>query len=1536
MPVLQVGDLIAEGSSAWVYQVHSPDSSTASALALKVFKDIGPDAQQQLVEEVSYLTKLKHPGLVRIHGVSLHGEGIEGIDGPCFWMERIQGQSLEVALKQASAEQARLWLQEALQALDYLHEQGVLHGDLKPANIMIDAVAQVRLLDFGFAQLWQERHGVVGTLRGSLPYLAPECVQAEAQPASDLFALGTIFYEALSGHHPRAGAKQLQDLFNPDFQPLQSYRADLPSRFCRVIDRLIRSSLTERFTSAEQVLTALQVDTSSELAPSSYHTFKLFGREDEWQQVVKHLNVQQAQQRPTLVVIHGVTGVGKSRFVQELRFHCALQGYPMLSDRSEVSGVTSLQRREIYDMLTGTAPAILILEYNDDELSSESKLFFEQLRRDANVFDLPLQALSSEASWDFFQAMLGGKLASVLSEDIYRATEGLPALLTQLAQEWLTHSDVSSRLQDREFIAQFQQPEKLHQLTLKRIQSLASSQQEVLQAIGMATVPVSRNDLIKVLTQKPLQIAEHLNELNQLSLIRTSAERSGAWQLNAQGLGDDSLVQGAAACQWHERWLAYWTQLESSADDSLDIERACAEHAIAIGGHPQLLKWIKGTVSASLVKERGEYAIDLLLRALKLNLSGKTREELLRQLANLYGMQGRFQENLTVLEQWYQEFPEDSLQLNPIKYALATAVALKNLGRKDEARERLQGLIAISDPEQESHRIRLSRAYSLFAILALDGADFTVARTYFNQAHDLLPIESPQRAELYTHQALWAVEQSNWDQAVTYLDLATGIYQALDDRLGLFSVSLERGNLALRLGRLSEVEQGYGDAVKYAKQQHDEALLARAYQNLGAFANRRGDYTQALDFLQQAQQLFTFFGSWTEQETNSLELAIAYGAVGHKKRAEQQLQQVLQNPADESADVRRKEVFCLLNLFQGVPPYSGEVPTSLNNVDDIEPWELELRWLKSYLASPVDVAELKEVLSIIYEGLSPPLKISFEERPDYQLYVQTVLNHHEGGMDMDAMSKLTNITTQLLGSDDINEVLQLIMEASMDLSRAERGFLLVSSDESSGPIPGFEVQSAKNMSKELIHHVDFKVSLSAVQQVLQSGETLVTDNAIMDERFASAASVQELELKSILVVPLRVQSKVEGVLYLDHSYQTEIFRGADLELLQAFVDQAALALQKARLINQLKQSNNNLSSTVETQSSELSLLRKELAEQRQQLTYEYGEIIGYSPAMLEVLELVDRLVDTSIPVWIFGESGTGKEMIARALHFKGVRAAQSFVSENCSSLPETLLESELFGHKKGAFTHADRDKIGLLQHADGGTIFLDEIADMSPTLQAKLLRFLQEGEIRPLGSNQVLKVDVRVVSASNQDLQQLIGEGKFREDLFYRLNGMMVHLPALRERIEDIPLLVQHFLKKQAEKEGRVALAIEPEALELLTHYQWPGNVRELENTIRSASLFQYKKKLLPKSFHFKKELFGGTQSVAVGAQNASSAGGQISAEKRVILQALKDNAYNKKLAAEELGISRRYLYTQLQRHSIPIKRVTMKAYVEQELSLGE
>ena len=311
--------------------------------------------------------------------------------------------------------------------------------------------------------------------------------------------------------------------------------------------------------------------------------------------------------------------------------------------------------------------------------------------------------------------------------------------------------------------------------------------------------------------------------------------------------------------------------------------------------------------------------------------------------------------------------------------------------------------------------------------------------------------------------------------------------------------------------------------------------------------------------------------------------------------------------------------------------------------------------------------------------------------------------------------------------------------------------------------------------------------------------------------------------------------------------------------------------------------------------------------------YQFKNVIGRTSQMFQVYKTIAKVADTKSTVLLCGERGTGKELIARSIHYNSQRNTRPFIPVDCASLVETLIESELFGHVRGAFTGASSAKRGLFEEADEGTLFLDEVGNLGLSMQSKLLRFLQEYEIKKVGGTESIKVDVRVIAATNQSLEPLVKSGKFREDLFDRLNVVTITLPSLRERKEDIPLLASHFLQKFSEENHKNISHISPEALEILTQYSWPGNVRELEHTIERAVIFSIHPIILPEDLSRKmfEEIKG--PEILIPEKQLSLR----ELEKRYVLKVLQETGGNKKKASEILGIDRTTLYRILEKEGL-------------------
>ena len=348
------------------------------------------------------------------------------------------------------------------------------------------------------------------------------------------------------------------------------------------------------------------------------------------------------------------------------------------------------------------------------------------------------------------------------------------------------------------------------------------------------------------------------------------------------------------------------------------------------------------------------------------------------------------------------------------------------------------------------------------------------------------------------------------------------------------------------------------------------------------------------------------------------------------------------------------------------------------------------------------------------------------------------------------------------------------------------------------------------------------------------------------------------------------------------------------------LEKVKAAVQRAYLHRQLQRENEHL--------------RHELQEK-----YKFGSIIGSSPRMREVYEVIEKAARSQATVLVLGESGTGKELVARALHYSGVRANKRFVAVSCAALPNELLESELFGHEKGALTGAQWQRIGRFELADGGTLFLDEIGDISANVQTKLLRVLQEREIDRVGGVKPVKVDVRLVSATNQDLPACIAKGAFREDLYYRLKVVEVHLPPLRERKEDIPLLAKHFADKFAKRDGKKINGLTDTAVEALEAYNWPGNIRELENAVEHAMVMasdatqQLGPDLLPRNITNLRT----AEDLDTGLPRRKLADVLAEAERTMLLTALNETGWDMELAATSLGITLRSMAYSVKKHNL-------------------
>ena len=497
---------------------------------------------------------------------------------------------------------------------------------------------------------------------------------------------------------------------------------------------------------------------------------------------------------------------------------------------------------------------------------------------------------------------------------------------------------------------------------------------------------------------------------------------------------------------------------------------------------------------------------------------------------------------------------------------------------------------------------------------------------------------------------------------------------------------------------------------------------------------------------------------------------------------------------------------------------------------------------------------------------------------------------------------LSDVAKAFAESLDLEATLKNILKSLDTHLKLRRGMITLLDPDTET----IDVKIAHGLSERSKSQARYKLGEGITGRVVQTGEPIVVPDIAKDPRFLHKTRSRKTasgKKVAFFCVPIRVGSRTVGTLSVDRLAGRGDDFDASLRLLNIISTMVAQAIKLNRLVE-----------------SERKLLRDENVRLRRELKtrFDVHNMVGTSNAMQEVYRLIEQVADSNATVLIRGESGTGKDLVAHAVHYNSLRASKPFIKVNCTALPETLLESELFGHEKGAFTGAVERKLGRFERAHGGTIFLDEIGDFPPNLQVKLLRVIQFREFERLGGSETIKTNVRVVVATHKNLEQQITDGHFRADLYYRVNVFPIYLPPLRERKDDIMLLADHFLEKLARENSKHITRISTPAIEMLTRYHWPGNIRELENCIERAVLLCEDDVI--RSEHLPPSL----QMVQKSDVTAKPSFSEIMAnkERELIVDALKKCGGQQRKAARELGLTERILGYKIKKYGIHPKYI--------------
>ncbi len=1456
------------GGAVWLVR----DRLTNQHLALKVILGEGTQRQADaLVREVVALSGLEGLGLPRVVRFGRLPQS-----GRVYMLrEVVDGESLDRVLEKDLLASI-VTLAEAADQLTVLHRAGLLHGDLKPANIIARRGGGTTLVDLGLVTPWLEQ-GVVP--EGLTPrYAAPELLQGRPVTVrAEIFSLGLVLEEIL-------GQPQSPELAVELMTQLRRV-ADTATNF----DPALRHPSADEFASELRSILGLP---PTDVRPSPILSWPILGIDATSARLLTAVGELGSGKALALL---GPEGSGRSVLLRRLAWSLGISGVPLayVDDASARNAEAALAELalEVVDERT------VCLVDDADQLAEQvrSRLHeimqrggrlvlvgCQSLELSARIFAVP--SLSADTVLELVRRVVPSLTDQMVSR-IGQHTEGRPAPLRELVER-VARGAVAS-LDDLERLIEDASPtsevggapldvagvaELLDRgryrdvdLALAHLDAhaKASPEAQLLRARLLLGLGEAKQALAWLLEHPELRGAAAPGQLRDAASVCLARARVGVGDyrgaleaLEALPSNDSPVaIEGTI-----QRGLALWYlgEAETARELLQDIcDRAATTGQTRLAG--------VGTVALGLVAQREdrledahrlyEEAVELgravgdagLLVTTQLNLAG------LRKIrGDLAGAIESFERALDLGYRTGRDSTVYSALLNLANVDLY-------LGRLVRARSRLDEVVARAD--QLSPRLKAQLAGNRAELMARSAEIPTSLALYEECARAYEQMgRHVDAAEAWLEGILVMVRDPSTPPAtpICWLDRARSQLQDAPAHRPLLHVA--EGRIAMLRGEEAAARTALDRAVELARDTAQKEWLWRALEARSELETRIGRRMRSRRDREEALSVLEEIGAELPRD----------------------LREVYWN------DPRRGAIRASIVEPHGPPP-SQHLP----GLGGIDPKREETN---------ADVSTL----------LSTPLEMR--------------------------LARILEINAELVGELDLDRLTGRITEHAMRLVKAERGLVLLDHDGA------LQVQCTRGIEESDTHR---QFSSTIAETVLRTGEPIVSVNARDDARMESWGSVHELMVQSVACVPIRAgQKRVIGALYLE----TRLCRGTqfstELPMLQAFADQVAIAIHNAQLLNEnqrrtielretnqkLRDAHARLEELLGNRTAQLERTRKRLRETRETLLGHFGYhgLVGTSGAMRRVYSIVERIRDTDVPVLITGESGTGKEMVARALHVASPRGKRRFVGVNCGAIPENLLESELFGCVRGAFTGADRDRKGLFRESEGGTILLDEIGEMPKKMQAGLLRVLQEHKVRPVGGTTEEHVDVRLVFATHRDLTKLVEEGAFREDLYYRIRVVDLAIPPLRERREDIPQLVDHFLGIFAARYRRDKKTVSREALRLLMAQPWRGNVRELEHVLLNAWVLTDEDELDVDDFDLGSNARPSPRppetltpaSSGVGSHERApkfvskrTASGQD--ERQRIVDALAACSQNRVRAAQLLGMPRRTFYRRLKEFAI-------------------
>ena len=1600
--------LLGEGSGGRVWLV-SDSLRQGARLALKELTEPDRARESTLRREFATLTTLRHPNLVDVFEFEAPPEG-----APRFTMEYVDGLDFVSAVRGQDPSILFRLIAEALRALAFFHDFGVVHRDVKPANLLVRSRplhgTSLVVVDFGLA--FQDVSATQGRgPAGTLPYIAPELFEGGTPDRrSDLYALGSVAHEAVWGVPP----------FGPPDQDLTHFLEVLrtgsrsspalpeghPPGLRDWIDSLLSVDPGCRPATASEALARLNTacGTQFEIETRTTRIARLAsgpppGRQTETESIWRFLSPKGG---PRVLFLTGGAGSGKTRLLRWLAADAIRRGWnvqagsrEILEAAGQVSTAADPEKFLVALRARASRSPMLVLIDNAD---SAPLVVVELLERVAREYEeAPLRVCIAlrpmEVRARKLRRLLGDvglvptveevKLSPLGQDSIQNVVERVSGPLDHSSPQlsWLTRESEGNPLvlesllideawEGRETRATHP---TLEQSVRHRCELLSPAAQRWLESLVVLGTGSSA-DVVAALSG--LTQEGHQQAAAEAVMLGLAARDGEKWS-PASRIVSEVTRSGLIADQ-HSRLHQEAALLIERRDESVanlaclarlwkeagDVEKSltCALRVAEIerGSRrlEQAAEWYRFAAlqlarqdprrrelrarHAELLAESGQHAAAVRAYATVLRLTedrGK-RAAILAQMSRSFTYKGLYQKALDLAR--LAESTAESCGLSTVsaqaKYA--AGLATFRLHRLDDA---LTIFIRAAQEQAESNDA-FAQASSLFmaGICASQLRRFDQARNWLREALSRSRLCANPDLESRILVSEGILERRAWRhaEALEAFRQAKVTIEAHGLRLRKLELLANEGPALLDLGRYDDGLHVSNEAERLALHlgERDWLLTCRlirgeALVHIGRPVEAAADLRKTLGKFRVGVQAIT-------RDFAKLTLVEALCETPSPDQSEMQnlLEEVLEGRSEERKSLhgayvlkmeRRllgknrataKAVYDELKAIIAEDPASLEPPLRIRaemarsraTLDEGQaPEAIEIAIAAAKLAEQKNLpalaarayavasqghektgnrTEARGTLRKAREQLEAAaarikddgMRQSFRDRSVFRAIRKSSVDEDATGEQR--LLAIYGMIRALNSQTDPDDLLEAMMDMALDVVRAERGLLLLRD----GKDGEYKVRLARNLEKQTIDDAA-EFSRNVVLRA-GAGKAVLAVDTDKDDRLKDLKSVSLFGIRSVLCVPLRSRGEIVGAVYLDNRKEGALFTPDDLRFLEAFADHAALALENARIRKELERENQRLQIAADERVS-------------------FDNIIGRSAPMQQVYELIPRVADSHLPVLIQGESGTGKELVARAIHAHSPRKRKPFLRENCAAIPESLLESELFGHTKGAFTGADRDRAGLFEQAHGGTLFLDEISDMAAPMQARLLRVLQEGELRRVGGERILRVDVRAITATNRDLQAEVEAGRFREDLFYRLQVLVVQLPPLRDRPGDIPLLVDHFLRRISRERGRPIPKIRSSVISLFERYTWPGNIRQLENTIQRLALLAGDGPITPAAVESDRGLRQSLLGDTVGDTPIYSLEHN---EREQIRQALTATNGNRTQAAKLLGISRATIFRKI------------------------